>query len=129
MTRRIETGAWSAGLCVLLVVVILLSAALGPVRVDPVVVAKVLLNAVALPAGIGPASPAGIGPLSVPLPRVEWTPAFDFAVPETHETIVMRIRLPRVVLAAVVGFALAAAGTVMQGFFRNPMADPSIIGV
>uniref|UniRef100_UPI000EFB8824 vitamin B12 ABC transporter permease BtuC n=1 Tax=Halalkalicoccus subterraneus TaxID=2675002 RepID=UPI000EFB8824 len=32
-------------------------------------------------------------------------------------------------LAAVVGFALAAAGTVMQGFFRNPMADPSIIGV
>jgi iron complex transport system permease protein len=34
-----------------------------------------------------------------------------------------------VLLAAVVGLALGAAGTVMQGVFRNPMADPSIIGV
>jgi iron complex transport system permease protein len=41
----------------------------------------------------------------------------------------VNIRLPRIVLGALVGFALAAAGAVMQGFFRNPMADPSIIGV
>nr|WP_303650182.1 vitamin B12 ABC transporter permease BtuC [Halalkalicoccus sp. NIPERK01] len=129
VSRRLETGVWSAGLCVLLVCVILISAALGPVRVDPVVVAKVLLNAVALPVGIGPTIPIGAGPLSIPVPRIEWASAFDFRVPQTHETIVTRIRLPRVVLAAVVGFALAAAGTVMQGFFRNPMADPSIIGV
>jgi iron complex transport system permease protein len=50
-------------------------------------------------------------------------------VPETAAVIVTRLRLPRIVLAAIVGFALATAGTVMQGFFRNPMADPSIIGV
>ncbi|KYH25307.1 cobalamin import system permease protein BtuC [Halalkalicoccus paucihalophilus] len=129
MNRRLETGVWSVGLCCLLVCVVLLSAALGPVRVDPVVVAKVLLNAVALPVGISPAISTGVGPFSIPLPRIEWVAVFDFRVPETHETIVMRIRLPRVILAATVGFALAAAGTVMQGFFRNPMADPSIIGV
>ncbi len=129
MTRSIEIGAWSAGLCLLLVGVVLFSAALGPVHVEPVVVAKVLLNAVTLPGGVGPTASAGIGPLSIPLPRIEWVSLFDFAVPGTHETIVMRIRLPRIVLAATVGFALAAAGAVMQGFFRNPMADPSIIGV
>lgn len=129
MTRRIETGAWFVSLSVLLVCVILLSAALGPVRVDPVVVAKILLNTVVLPGGIEGTALVGIGPLSIPLPRIAWTSAFEFPVPTTHETIVMQIRLPRVLLAATVGFALAAAGTVMQGFFRNPMADPSIIGV
>lgn len=129
MTRHIETGVWSAGLCLLLLGVILLSAALGPVRVEPAVVARILLNGLAVPGGFGPATSTGVGPLSIPLPRLEWVSVFDFAVPATHETIVTQVRLPRVVLAAVVGFALAAAGTVMQGFFRNPMADPSIIGV
>ncbi|WP_336363878.1 vitamin B12 ABC transporter permease BtuC [Halalkalicoccus salilacus] len=129
MSRRTLTGSWSAGLLVVLVAVILLGAALGPVRIDPAVVAKVLLNAVSVPSGVGASTPVGAGPLTVPVPRIETAPAFEFRVPETHETIVMRIRLPRVVLAAIVGFALAAAGTVMQGFFRNPMADPSIIGV
>jgi iron complex transport system permease protein len=52
-----------------------------------------------------------------------------FPVDSLHEQIILRVRLPRILLGAFVGFALAAAGTVMQGFFRNPMADPSIIGV
>ncbi|MBW1645237.1 MAG: iron chelate uptake ABC transporter family permease subunit [Deltaproteobacteria bacterium] len=38
-------------------------------------------------------------------------------------------RLPRLLTAALVGFALAAAGAVMQGIFRNPMASPGIIGI
>lgn len=45
------------------------------------------------------------------------------------EVIVLELRLPRVLLAAVVGAALAAAGTVFQALFRNPLADPAIIGV
>ncbi len=44
------------------------------------------------------------------------------------EAIIFQIRLPRVVTAAVVGGALAAAGVVFQGLLRNPMADPYIIG-
>jgi ABC-type Fe3+-siderophore transport system permease subunit len=51
------------------------------------------------------------------------------AIPESSATILFQLRLPRVLLAMVVGGALAAAGTVFQALFRNPMADPAIIGV
>ena len=50
-------------------------------------------------------------------------------IPPGHCDVVLRVRLPRAVLGVVVGAALAAAGAVMQGFFRNPMADPYIIGI
>src|SRR3989442_587403 len=43
-------------------------------------------------------------------------------------TIIWAIRLPRVLLALLVGFALAGAGAVFQGVLRNPMADPFILG-
>lgn len=42
--------------------------------------------------------------------------------------IIWDVRIPRVITAALVGCALAVAGTAMQGLFRNPMADPYIIG-
>ena len=44
-------------------------------------------------------------------------------------TVVMDIRLPRVILAGLVGAALAIAGATYQGLFRNPLADPYLIGV
>jgi iron complex transport system permease protein len=44
------------------------------------------------------------------------------------DTIVWQIRLPRVVLAATVGAALALAGAAFQGVFRNPLADPYLLG-
>jgi iron complex transport system permease protein len=50
-------------------------------------------------------------------------------VPRATEVILFQLRLPRVVLAMVVGLALAIAGTLFQGLFRNPLADPAIIGV
>jgi iron complex transport system permease protein len=43
--------------------------------------------------------------------------------------ILFSIRLPRIALAAIVGALLAATGTVMQGLFRNPLADPGLVGV
>jgi iron complex transport system permease protein len=42
---------------------------------------------------------------------------------------VLQIRLPRIVLGLVVGAALAVAGAALQGLFRNPLADPGLIGV
>jgi iron complex transport system permease protein len=51
------------------------------------------------------------------------------AADETTRAIVVQVRLPRVILSVVVGAGLAASGTVFQGIFRNPMADPYIIGV
>ncbi|HEY7659867.1 MAG TPA: iron ABC transporter permease [Actinomycetota bacterium] len=50
-------------------------------------------------------------------------------VARSAEVIVLQLRLPRVLLAAIVGGALAASGAVFQGLFRNPLADPAIIGV
>lgn len=44
-------------------------------------------------------------------------------------TIVWDIRLPRVLTATIVGAALAVSGAVMQGLFRNPLADPGLVGV
>ncbi len=43
--------------------------------------------------------------------------------------IFVRVRLPRVILAALVGAALAAAGVVLQAILRNPLADPYILGI
>lgn len=45
------------------------------------------------------------------------------------ETIVMQIRLPRILAASLVGSSLAVSGVLLQGIFRNPMADPYVIGV
>jgi iron complex transport system permease protein len=46
-----------------------------------------------------------------------------------NQTILLKIRLPRVLLAGLVGMALATAGTVFQALLKNPMADPYIIGI
>lgn len=59
------------------------------------------------------------------VPLVDITPTW----PSTTETIILDIRLPRVILAGIVGAALGAAGATYQGLFRNPLADPYLIGV
>jgi len=43
--------------------------------------------------------------------------------------VLLEVRLPRTILAAFVGASLAVAGAMMQGLFRNPLADPGLIGV
>lgn len=45
-----------------------------------------------------------------------------------QEHVLLAIRLPRVLLAILVGAGLSTSGTLMQGLFRNPLADPSLIG-
>ncbi len=44
-------------------------------------------------------------------------------------TILLDIRLPRILLAVMVGAGIASAGAAIQGLFRNPLADPALIGV
>ena len=55
--------------------------------------------------------------------------ALPWAFEPRHEAIVLSIRLPRVLLAMLIGSALAVAGAAMQGLFRNPLADPGLVGV
>lgn len=59
-----------------------------------------------------------------------------FSLPEStanmadkYRSIIVSIRLPRALLAALIGALLASSGAAMQGLFRNPLADPSLIGV
>ena len=123
-----RSAAWSTALTAALVAVVVVSAAIGPVRIPPVEVVKAVLNALVVPSGIETTS-QGTGALMLPSVTLAYQSPFAFPVDDVHQQIVVGVRLPRILMAALVGFALAAAGTVMQGFFRNPMADPSIIGV
>ncbi|MGE6459897.1 FecCD family ABC transporter permease, partial [Klebsiella quasipneumoniae] len=59
------------------------------------------------------------------LPLASLLPAGD----EMLRHIWLTIRLPRVLLALLVGAALALSGCVMQGLFRNPLADPGLLGI
>lgn len=53
----------------------------------------------------------------------------EISVKDAHVDIVYLIRLPRLILAAVVGMSLAVAGVVMQAVVQNPLADPYILGI
>ncbi len=46
-----------------------------------------------------------------------------------QEAVLYAVRLPRVVLGGLIGAGLAVSGAAMQGLFRNPLADPGLIGV
>ena len=57
----------------------------------------------------------------------------EFIVPsafsQTNEAIIMQIRLPRILSGVIIGAGLATSGVLYQGVFRNPMADPYVLGV
>lgn len=54
--------------------------------------------------------------------------AKDGGIERFDRQIVLEVRLPRIILAIIVGAALSVAGVIYQSLFRNPMADPSVIG-
>jgi iron complex transport system permease protein len=98
-------------------------------RFLPVAIAALCLVSAALLAlavGKAPLPPAML--LQMVLARL----GFDIASttwPASAETILWQIRLPRIALAGLVGGALAVAGATYQGVFRNPLADPYLLGV
>jgi iron complex transport system permease protein len=86
-----------------------------------------LVVALAVGVSVGPAdlSLATVG--EALLVRLPWHPALS--VPPIDVAIVWQIRLPRVILGALVGAMLAGGGAAYQGVFRNPLADPYLLGV
>lgn len=91
------------GTTVLLAVAVLLSIGTGPVGVPPLTVARIVA------AHLLPGEHVAT-----------WTPAQD--------QIVWTFRLPRVLMALLVGAALAVVGSVLQAIVRNPLADPYVLG-
>ena len=100
---RLGTGALAVGsLAVAVAVVAALT--IGPVSIAPHRVALELLDA------------------------LPWVSA-DSGLSVTHAAIVEQIRLPRVVLGLLVGATLSVSGAAYQGAFRNPLADPYLLGI
>ena len=77
----------------------------------------------------------GIGPVQIKsglVANILWSKLLTLPLPEEYEAysaIIFSIRLPRTILAILIGAALAVAGAALQGLFRNPLADPGLIGV
>lgn len=90
-------------LTVLLVLAIILSVGIGSVKIAPLQTLAILCKAVGIKSNI------------------------NFL--ETQEAVLLSIRLPRVILGILVGASLSIAGISMQGLFRNPLADPGLIGI
>jgi iron complex transport system permease protein len=92
-------------------------------RVPPVLLLAVLamLAAMVVNIGVGEYPIAPLDVLRAVLRLPTDNPDYDF--------IVNTLRLPRMLIAALVGLALGISGAIMQGLTRNPLADPSIIGI
>lgn len=88
----------------LLVLALLLSVALGSVLIPPGVLARLVAS------------------------RLPWV-SFDLQGMQAFTTILFQIRMPHAALMALTGAALSGSGAAYQGLFRNPLADPYLIGV
>ncbi len=78
------------------------------------------------------ATAAMIGAAGIPLSRLlaaAGLVAGDPALIERDRLVLWAIRLPRIAMACMIGAMLAAAGAIMQGLFRNPLAEPGLVGV
>ena len=96
-------AALLGGLCIVVVLAIVLAVTLGPADISPATAWRIAIHQF-LPDAVS----------------VDW--------PAAHERIVWHVRLPRALLAVLVGAALAVVGTVLQAMVRNPLADPTILG-
>ena len=93
-----------------------------------VVAAAFVALAVLVGVLVGPIE-LGIGPVLSSVGERLHVPGASSSLTATEESILWDIRMPRVVLAALVGGTLALAGATYQGVFRNPLADPYLLGV
>lgn len=101
--RRPRHRAVLAGMTALLAVFVVIGAGAGAFRIPPMQVLGILAESIGL---------------STPI-----------EVQDRYQLVLMGIRMPRVLLAVVAGMGLSLSGALMQGLFRNPLADPALIGV
>ncbi|MGH2531912.1 MAG: FecCD family ABC transporter permease [Thermomicrobiales bacterium] len=101
--RRVSPAALLPILAALFGLAVLLGVGIGAVAIRPAEVAAILADKAGVDSGVD--------------------------VTRQQSAVLWAIRLPRVLLAALVGAGLAVSGAALQGIFRNPLADPGLIGV
>lgn len=107
-----------------------LTAEVAPSRARPIWLAGALVVlAASMVAGLLGGA-ADISPWQVILQMADWLPflTVDSGLAPIEQGLLYELRLPRVLVAAVVGGLLAMAGAGYQGVFRNPLADPYLLG-
>jgi len=114
-----------AALLALTIAVAVVSMALGPANISPFKIIPIVLHAAFVKiadacAGV-PVAGGAVSNFFKGLIAPSWSAG--------DENIIMNIRLPRVLLGLLVGASLGLAGVTTQGVFRNPMADPYILGI
>ena len=101
----------------------------APRRARQLAVASALLSLL----GVAVLAGAAIGAVDIPVKDVIgtllWKAGLGDAPPAESREVLWQIRFPRLVLALSIGAGLGLAGALLQGVFRNPLADPGIIGV
>ncbi|MGB6096606.1 MAG: iron ABC transporter permease [Comamonas thiooxydans] len=111
--QRRQLALWLAALIALLLLSLTLAITLGPVRMAPQLAWQITVHEIGLQLN-------NLG-LNFGASGGDWTVA--------QQQIVWRVRLPRVLLAALAGAGLAVVGVAMQAMVRNPLADPYLLGV
>lgn len=88
---------------VLLLISVLMAIGLGAVFISPIQIMAILVNQTGMKT--------------------------DIQYTTVQESVLMAIRLPRVIMAVLIGSSLSVSGAAMQGLFRNPLADPGLMGI
>ncbi|KGP91215.1 ferrichrome ABC transporter permease [Pontibacillus chungwhensis BH030062] len=92
------------------------------------VVASLIIIAGTIAMLLGMAASVSLGAADIDLKTV-WDGVFHYNEELTSHQIIQELRMPRAIVAALVGGFLAVSGSIMQGMTRNPLASPSIMGV
>lgn len=92
-----------------------------------IILALLLIAVALLSIGIGAVEIAPLQTLTILARKIGVNLPVDFTAQQ--ESVLLAIRLPRVILGLLVGAALAVSGAVLQSLFRNPLADPALVGV
>lgn len=87
------------------------------------ILSLLLIAAAVIAAAVGPAAVAPSEALRAILDLLAGRPE------ENRADAIVRLRLPRIALSAIVGAGLATSGAALQGLFKNPMADPYLLGI
>ncbi len=104
---RVSASVLLPAMLLILLAAMVLSAMLGAVHVPPRNVIAIVFDHLMEPFGL----------------------QLDASYTQQQDAVVWSIRLPRILLGVMVGSALAVSGAALQGMFRNPLADPALIGV